>query len=235
MHRQVVLIRHGDDPADDRIVTYFRSRNIEPLIVCPYKGERLDAVNDEVAAGVIYGGGIDVFDTETHPFLLDEHRWIEQCIRQNVPLLGICQGAQSIAHTLGAACGPREGEPCEFGYYAIRSTAAGRDWFPEELVVAQAHCHEFTLPDGAELLAGSEAFPRQAMRYGDRVFAFQFHPEVTPTGFKRWQKADWAYYGKPGAQTREEQDALAAVHDGIQHLWFMGFLESLFGNAFDQP
>jgi GMP synthase (glutamine-hydrolysing) len=231
MDRRVVLIRHGDDPADDRVITYFRSHNIEPEIIRPFKGERLDDVDGSVAASVVYGGGFNVFETDVHPFLVDEHRWIEQCIERHVPLLGICQGAQAIAHTLGARCGPRPGEPHEFGYYAIHPTEAGKDFFPDELVVAQAHFHEFELPDGAELLAQSDAFPRQAMRYGDTAFALQFHPEVTRVGFRRWQESDWAMYGKPGVQTREEQEALADVHDDAQHIWFMGFLDMLFGQV----
>ena len=233
MDRRIVLIRHGDDPADDRVVTYFRSRNVEPEIVRPFKGEALGDVDGRVAASVIYGGPFNVFDTDEHPFLLDEHRWIEQCIARDVPLLGICQGAQFIAHTLGARCGPRPGEPHEFGYYTVHPTDAGKAYFPDELVVTQAHFHEFELPDGAELLASSETFPRQAMRYGDNVFAVQFHPEVTRTGFRRWQDADWAPYGKPGAQKRETQDALAEAHDGAQHAWFMGLLDRLFGKALE--
>lgn len=233
MDRQIVLIRHGDDPADDRVVTYFRSRNIEPRIVRPFNGDRLGVLDDRVAGSVVFGGPFNVFDTDKHPFLLEEHRWIERCIEQHVPLLGICQGAQSIAYTLGAVCGPRAGEPHEFGYYPVRSTPAGLRWFPERLMVAQAHSHAFELPDGAELLAAGDVFPHQAMRYGDNVFAFQFHPEVTRTGFGRWQDADWAPYGKPGAQTREEQDALARAHDGKQHSWFMNFLDTLFGRTLD--
>lgn len=231
MDRRVVLIWHGDDPIDDRVVTYFRWNNVEPEIIRPFKDERLGDVDDQVAASVVYGGGFNVFETDTHPFLVDEHRWIEQCIEHGVPLLGICQGAQSIAHTLGARCGPRPGEPHEFGYYAIRPTQAGKDLFPDELVVAQAHSHEFELPDGAELLAESDLFPHQAMRYGDNVFALQFHPEVTRAGFRRWQVSDWAMYGKPGVQTRETQDALAEADDGKQHIWFMNFLDMLFGRV----
>ena len=233
MDRQVVLIRHGDEPADDRVITYFRSMNIEPTIVSPFNGERLGPVDHRLAACVLYGGGFDVRETDKHRFLLDEHRWIEKCLAQDVPLLGICQGAQSIVHTLGARCGPRPGEPHEFGYYVIRPTSVGREYFPDELVVAQAHFHEFELPDGAELLAENDVFPQQAMRYGDKVFALQFHAEVTRTGFRRWQNSDWASYGKVGAQSREEQDALAAVHDGAQHTWFMKFLAALFGRVLD--
>lgn len=234
MGRRVVLIRHGDDPCDDRVMTYFRSRNIEPEIVRPFRGEPLGDVDSSVAASVVYGGPFSVAETNEYPFLLEEHRWIEQCIEQGVPFLGICQGAQSLAHTLGAKCGPRPGKPHEFGYYAIRPTPPGKAFFPGELVVAQAHFHEFELPDGAELLAGSDTFPRQAMRYGDTAFGLQFHPEVTRSGFRRWQDSDWAWYGRPGAQSRSTQDALGEIHDQRQHVWFMGFLDMLFGSICDR-
>ena len=54
---------------------------------------------------------------------------------------------------------------------------------------------------------------------------------MTRAGFRRWQDAPWAAFGKPGAQTRERQDQLAEAHDAAQHAWFMGFLERLFGAA----
>ena len=139
------------------------------------------------------------------------------------------QGAQSIAHVLGARCGPKQGEPHEFGYYPIRPTEAGKRFFPEELHVCQSHFHEFAIPDGAERLASSVVFPNQAMRYGATTFGFQFHPEVTRAGFRRWQDRDWAAFGKPGAQTRDEQDRLGSQHDPAQHDWFMRFLDRLFG------
>lgn len=226
-----MLIRHGHDPTDDRVVTYLRSRNVEPDMVHPFAGDSLGDVDEGVVAGVVYGGGYNVFETDQFPFLLEEHRWIEQCIARGIPLLGICQGAQSIAHTLGARCGPLPEELYEFGYYPVRATQAGKAYLPDELVVAQAHSHGFDLPDGAELLATSEAFPHQAMRYGESTFALQFHPEVTRAGFRRWQEADWASYGMPGAQTRETQDMLARAHDDAQHAWFMAFLEGLFGRV----
>jgi GMP synthase (glutamine-hydrolysing) len=67
------------------------------------------------------------------------------------------------------------------------------------------------------------------MRYGATTFGFQFHAEVTPAGFRRWQSRDRAAFDKPGAQTRDEQDRLGPQHDLAQHNWFMGFLDRLFG------
>jgi len=123
---------------------------------------------------------------------------------KGMPVLGICQGAQSIAHLLGANVGPLPGEPHEFGYYPIYATEQGRKYLPEVMHVTQSHFHGFDLPDGAELLATGDRFPHQAFKYGELTFSFQFHAEVTIDGFKRWQQADWAHKGKPGTQTKAE-------------------------------
>lgn len=230
MTGRVVLIRHGDGPADDRVTGYFRARGLEPELRHPYKGEPLGLPDGSVVASVIFGGPFNVFETDRHPFLADEHRWAEVCVSGEIPLLGICQGAQSIAQVLGARVGPKPGEPHEFGYYPIYPTERGRDCFPAELHVAQSHFHEFELPRGAEHLAYGDRFAHQAMRYGETTYAFQFHAEVTRAGFRRWQERPWAAYGRSGAQSRAEQDTLGPLHDQAQHDWFMGFLDRLFGS-----
>ena len=89
------------------------------------------------------------------------------------------------------------------------------------------------MPDGAELLASSTPFGQQAMRYGQSAFAFQFHGEVTPAAFHRWQDSCEHLYPMPGAQTRELQDQLMAQHDPVQHRWFMQFLDEFLGDAID--
>ena len=228
---RVVLIRHNDDPVDDRVVTFFKSKGVDPEIRRPFKGDRLGDFDGSVVASVVYGGPFNVFEEDRHPFLHEENRWIEQCIRHEVPILGICQGAESMARVLGAEVGPKPDEHCEFGYYEIVPTQAGRTIFPETLVVALSHFHEFQLPKGAELLASSAAFRQQAFRYGTTAFAFQFHAEVTRQGFRRWQDGLSENFRRPGAQVRSEQDRLMALHDQRQHVWFMAFQEKLFGEA----
>jgi len=231
---RIVLIRHESDPDDDRIVTFLRSKGIEPQILRPFLGDDLGKVDSSVVASVIYGGPFNSFDKDKHKFLYTENAWIEGCLKRGIPLLGICQGAQSIAHVLGAYAGPLPGNEHEFGYYQITATEAGKSFFPDQMVVAESHFHEFHIPGGGELLACSELFGQQAMKYGNNAFAFQFHAEVTPVGFGIWQQRNIDMYGKPGAQTLEEQNTLMDKYDPIQHRWFMQFQETFFAEAINE-
>ena len=156
---RIVLVRHDDGPEDDRVIQFFRSKGIEPQTVRPFLGESLGDVDGSVAASVVFGGRFNVFDDHEHPFLVDEKQWAEQCMKQGVPLLGICLGAQVMANVLGAKVGPLPGDPGEFGYYEIVATEAGKAYFPDRLHVAESHYHQFDIPQGADLLAGSKLFP----------------------------------------------------------------------------
>lgn len=229
MAKRVVLIKHEDSPGDDRAAAWLAGRGFDLDWWHPYAGDSLGEPDGDVAGTILYGGPHPVPESDRHPFMRDEARWIERCIRKDIPTLGICLGGQMIAHALGAEIRPEPDGYCEFGYYPLFPTVEGRSHFPEELYVAQSHFHEFMLPDGAVLLARSTLFPRQAFQYGDTTFAFQFHPECTIERFGRWQETEWAPWGVPGVQTRQQQDALAAEHDQAQHVWFCDFLKKLFG------
>jgi GMP synthase (glutamine-hydrolysing) len=114
MEARVVLIRHSDSPADDRVVSFLRMCGVEPEFRHPFKGEPLESPDESVAAGVLYGGPFNVFETERHPFLKDEHRWAEGCMKRGIPLLGICQGTQ---------------EPAEQDRLRALHDARQHDWF----------------------------------------------------------------------------------------------------------
>jgi GMP synthase (glutamine-hydrolysing) len=243
MARKIVLVYHADDPPDDRVLAFARQNGLDPVIRRPFQGDDLgdllgdvlgdplDETGPDVAGSVVFGGPFSVFAEDQHPFLHDEAAWIRACMARGIPLLGICQGAQQIARVLGASVGPHPAGMHEFGYYPVTATPEGRDVLPETLVVAQSHYHGFALPEGAVRLASSPLYPNQAFRFGTSTYGFQFHAETTMPGFRRWQDRDWAPYGKPGAQTRAEQEALMHAHDARQADWFNGFLARLFGTA----
>lgn len=228
MARRLVLIAHNDDPRDDRAAQWAVARGFAVEVVRPFRGEPLGSP-EGIAGSILYGGPFNVFETARHPFLLDEYRWIEGCLRADVPLLGICQGAQQIAHHLGAHVGPYPDPVHEFGYYEIRPRPGAEDFLPAPIRASQSHYHTFAIPAGCQHLAESDLYPNQAFRHGPRAYALQFHAEVMPAGLRRWQAAPWAAWGRPGAQTREEQDRLMPLAEAEQGPWFEGFLSRLFG------
>ncbi|MET8980036.1 type 1 glutamine amidotransferase [Streptomyces sp. NPDC004539] len=97
----------------------------------------------------------------------------------DVPVLGICFGAQALATALGGAVA-RSPEP-EIGWFTVESERpdliASGPWF-------QWHFDRFTVPPEAQCLARSTAGP-QAFRIG-RALGVQFHPEITEKTLDRW-------------------------------------------------
>ncbi len=226
--KKIVLIDHHESPGDDRAAMHLSGKGFDLELCCPYRGDILPDIDHNIGGAVIYGGAQNVTEIDELPFLEAEAQWIKSAVDADLPLLGICLGAQLIAHSLGATVRYHEDGLCEFGYYEIRGTERAEHWFPESMLVAQAHFQHFDLPEGAIPLAVGDHFPNQAFRYNGNVFALQFHPEVTADNFLRWQNSDWAFFDSPGAQTREHQDTVKISADKVQGDWFNSFLDKVF-------
>lgn len=229
MGNRVLLVRHGDAPEDDHIATWARVAGFDLDVRRPFKGDTLGDASDDLVGSVIYGGMFNVFETDKHPFLKEEYRWVDACLAADIPLLGICQGAQQIAYRLGAWVGPREPAVHEFGCYRIDPTPEAAGFMDGPIWMPQAHFHTFDLPDGAVRLAGTETYENQAFLYGDKVYGTQFHPEVSFDGFRRWQEDVGDFSDMPGAQPVNQQTRLLKQHGAAQKAWLTGFLDKLIG------
>lgn len=229
MGRRVLLVRHGDGPVDDHVAEWAKDAGYQVDIRRPFKGDLLGDVDDDLAGSVIYGGMFNVYETDKHPFLNEEYRWIDACMAADIPLFGICQGAQQIAWRLGAWAGAREPELHEFGCYRLEPTPEAAGFMDAPIWMPQAHFHTFDLPTGAVRLACSDTYENQAFRYGDKTCGVQFHPEITLEGFQRWQLAVGDFSDRPGAQTVEEQTRLLKQHGAAQKAWLTRFLDHFIG------
>lgn len=162
-------------------------------------GHRLHAINlyngdpvpgpDDFDGWLIMGGPMNVDETDRHPYLLPERHLVAELIRRDRPVLGICLGAQIVARAAGARVYPLR--PKEIGLFDVDLTAdAANDplfrGMPTPLEVFQWHGDTFDLPSGAVLLASSPRYPHQAFRLGRRVYAIQFHLEVTFAVAVQW-------------------------------------------------
>ncbi|TSH73109.1 glutamine amidotransferase [Acinetobacter sp. RF15A] len=135
---------------------------------------------------VILGGPIGVYDTEDYPFLHQEIDLLKVRLKKNLPTLGICLGAQLIAHALGARvyAGPYK----EIGWSQLSLSCIENNPLENLKNINVLHWHgdSFDLPEQAILLASSKYYPNQAFRVGSNILALQFHAEVASDSQEKW-------------------------------------------------
>ncbi len=118
----------------------------------------------------------------------DEDTWIERLLTviraayaAGKPLAGACFGHQAIAKALGGTVGPNPG-PFVLGT-AETEVVSPAPWMDAvaRFRLAAAHGEQVTvLPPGAEVVGITPGCPAACYRIGGKVFATQYHPEMTP-------------------------------------------------------
>ena len=120
------------------------------------------------------------------------------------PRISKVRGYQTASAAAGARVYPGTREigwapitPTEAGRRSPLAALASADW-----QVLHWHGDTFDLPDGAELLASTDATPHQAYAIGKQVLALQFHPEVKPGDIETWLIGHTVELSKAGIDPR---------------------------------
>lgn len=138
---------------------------------------------------IVLGGPQMPDQGDRYPHLKVEMACIEEALKREIPVLGICLGAQLLAYTLGG--GVRPMKQWEIGWYDLEPTHfAPADALFCALVepspVFQWHGYTFDLPRDAVQLARSDSCENQAFRYGNSAWGLQCHLELDERLINRW-------------------------------------------------
>ncbi len=159
-----------------RFANFFRDPGERPTL------ERYDAL-------VVLGGPMNVDQADRFPHLNFEMRALEHFLKNGKPILGICLGAQLLAHTLGAAV--KRNPVAEIGWYPLLPTPAATSdpvlgALKQTTAAFQWHGQTFEVPAQGRLLASSPFCANQAFAYDRTAWGFQFHLEVDRRLIARW-------------------------------------------------
>ncbi|MGC1394924.1 MAG: type 1 glutamine amidotransferase [Coleofasciculaceae cyanobacterium] len=175
---------------------------------------------------IVMGGPMNIYEEDKYPWLINEKKFIEQAIKHDKIVLGICLGSQLIADVLGAKVFPNP-EP-EIGWFPIQLTAAAQSSnifkeLPKQLTVFHWHGDTFELPQGATLMASSTGCQNQAFIYGEKVIGLQCHLESTKSSVQKLIEhgADELVEGKYIQKSKEmlsQEDNFQKINDAMHKL-----------------
>jgi GMP synthase (glutamine-hydrolysing) len=185
----VLLVGHDADETFGLVPAVLTEAGLE---VRTHDSARLgppDVEPDALGGLVVFGGVMNVDETEAHPYLAAERELVRGAVARGVPFLGICLGAQMLARALDV---PVYRAPVrEIGFSALHPTEAAAEdpllsVFRDGDPVFHWHEDTFDLPEGATLLATGDRVEVQAFRAGARAWGIQFHVEVDRPEFDLW-------------------------------------------------
>ena len=154
----------------------------------------LPEIDLEKYSGIIVGGGPSNVSSpeedkseEQKRFEKSLNKVLQEIIEKDVPYLGACYGLGAIAHCAGGTVS-KEKYSEDVGPLYINLTEEAKndpllEGLPESFTALGGHkeaCQN--MPEGAVLLASSDKCPVQMIRFGQNVYATQFHPELDVEG-----------------------------------------------------
>ncbi|MGX1098091.1 glutamine amidotransferase [Amorphus sp. MBR-141] len=221
---KILIVLHQAQSTPGRVGQMLCQRGYRLDMRRPALGERLPETLADHAGCVIFGGPMSSNDTDA--FVKQEIDFIDVVLRESVPFLGICLGAQMLCRAIGGQVGFHQDSLVEIGYYDLNPTPAGEVMMEWPRKVYQWHREGMTVPgSGATLLATGEHFEHQAFRVGDNAYGIQFHPELTLAMMHRWTTRASARMQLPGARQRRDHFAGRPVFDPAVRTWLSSFLD----------
>ncbi|MCQ9207077.1 MAG: type 1 glutamine amidotransferase [Omnitrophica bacterium] len=184
----VLIVKHIDIEGPGIYAEFLKNAKHETITVELARGEELPTDFERIEAVITLGGPMNVYEEEKHPFLEQELKFLRRTVKAEIPLMGICLGAQMIAKACGAKISKADNK--EIGWHRVRLTDKGLkdplfEGLGRELEVFQWHEDQFDVPEEGFLLAESDICP-QAFKVGKNAYGLQFHYEVTPQMIERW-------------------------------------------------
>lgn len=212
MATNLLVIQHEASCPPEWFGAWWERAGITLDIVTAHTGQPIPNDLGDSDGLVVLGGQMGANDDADHDWLTPTKALIRTVVDAGRPFLGICLGHQLAAVALGGTV-TRNRHGHATGLTPVTLTEAGRAdpllgaIRTDPLAVQWNNDVVTQLPADAVELATAPDGSVQAVRFADRAWGVQFHPECSPALFRRWT------VDKPAAATLRDDgiDAAAAA------------------------
>lgn len=186
MDRELVLVVDFGGQYNQLIARRVRENHVYCEIV-PYTVSS-DKIKEMAPKGIIFTGGPNSVYGENAPKI------DEEIFNLNIPILGICYGAQLMAHTLGGSV--KTAPIREYGKTDVNLDA--NNLLFNEIIDKQCWMSHTDFieaaPEGFKIIGYTDQCPIAAMAHEERnLYGVQFHPEVQHTLFGERMLTNFLY------------------------------------------
>lgn len=210
----LVVFQHHPDETVSRLGTILQAHGHRLRTVALYDDQPVPVDLDDVDGLVSMGGPMNVSEADQHPWILEEMDLIRAAHKAELPIVGICLGAQLIAVALGGEVEAMKEPEVGFGNVklgfpgTIDPVMSGIIWNCPQF---HLHAQQVTeLPPGAVPLAGSVQSTIQSFKVGLTTYGFQYHFE--------WERAEIDRFSRDELAIRAGLTMASAMQQTEQHI-----------------
>jgi GMP synthase-like glutamine amidotransferase len=207
--RPVVVVRTARSEGPAYFASYLERRSIACDLLAIDEGAPVPRDPRHFSGIAIMGGAMSVNDDL--PWIPQVLGLIREAVRNDVPVLGHCLGAQFMSKALGGAVRANPYKEIGWGEVRVCDNGVARAWLGELQSFETFHWHgeTFSIPPGATRVLENAHCANQAFALG-KHFGMQCHVEMTEELIQVWARggADEikAAAASPAVQKPEEME-----------------------------
>ncbi|MCW8854209.1 MAG: type 1 glutamine amidotransferase [Gammaproteobacteria bacterium] len=182
----IYIICHANCVPHDYLCSFFDERNI-PYYKINIISDDISRIDHDAVSGLVFMGGPHSVN-DNPQWLADEIIFIRQAIEKNIPVMGVCFGAQLISKVLGAKVSRAEHMETGWHQISVDTSKAGTGItlnFENSFEVFEWHEDTFSIPETGIPIFTGRNFKNQGYLAGN-VLAMQFHLEMTESMVFEW-------------------------------------------------
>jgi GMP synthase-like glutamine amidotransferase len=228
--KPVGIFRTARTEGPGYFATYLERRSIPWKLIALDEGQAVQRDPRAYSGLAVMGGAMSANDEL--PWIAPLLELLRNAVRQDVPAIGHCLGAQLMSRAFGGTV--RANPVREIGWGEVRAAANGvaREWLGElqAFETFQWHGETFSIPPGATRILEGEHCTNQAFALGKHL-GMQCHVEMTADLVRTWistgEDEMREHRKSPAVQTPEEMqrdleprlERLHQVADRLYERW----------------